>query len=66
MTAKTFDSTYEEYLWLREQLGYLPHLAMREHVWNGCDAESQENMLNQFRGPARRIAHYEEIVGEVW
>lgn len=58
--------TYAEYCQLRLQCGFHPDLAMIRSVWEGCDAEAQENMLNQFRAPAaaRAEADLVEIVAE--
>jgi hypothetical protein len=49
-------TTYEEYRQLRKDCGYDEHAEMVEEVWNGCDAESQQNMLQQYRDMADRRA----------
>lgn len=66
MTAPRFDSTYDEYVWLRQQLGYDPEIAIARHVWERCDAESQENMLGQFRDGLWHQDRYVETHGDVW
>ena len=49
----TFEDTYAEYQWLRLECGYDADLAMLRKVWEGCDPEAQENMLEQLRAGAR-------------
>lgn len=49
----SFATTYDEYLWLRQQHGYEPELAMVRAVWERCDPDAQENMLEQFWAPLR-------------
>ena len=61
-----FESTYEEYCWLRLQFGYDPDGAMFAVVWNGCTPESQENMLEQLRRPLQHANRYVETHGEAW
>jgi hypothetical protein len=60
----TFADTHSEYLWLRAQLGYEPGGIVKE-VWDGCDAESQQNMLEQFRAPLRAIQAREAVYAKI-
>lgn len=58
--------SYAEYCRLRVECGYDGDYAMVRQVWEGCDAEAQENMLEQYRAPLRVKDRYVEAHGEVW
>jgi len=57
---------YAEYCRLRVEGGYDADYGMTRSVWEGCDVEAQENMLEQFRAPLRVKDRYLETHGEVW
>lgn len=48
-------TTYEQYCRLRVKCGYDADHAMIQSVWEGCDADAQENMLIQLRRAAARV-----------
>lgn len=60
------DSTFAEYCRLRVECGYEAEHAMIRKVWDGCSANAQENMLEQFRRLLRVRDCYVETHGEVW
>lgn len=69
MNLPHFLDTYDEYLWLREQLGYAPEIALFRSVWEGCTAEAREDMLGQLRRPVielRMQAKAREHYGDAW
>jgi hypothetical protein len=61
-------STYQQYLRLRIECGYPEESrTILEEIWNGCDAEAQEEMLNQLRRAATRLKQHQEQAGrEYW
>lgn len=60
-------STYEDYRRLRVECGYDDELRFAEHVWNGCPAAAQENMLQQLRDGARqRQVALDRFGGDHW
>ena len=61
-----FDSTYDEYRWLRQQHGWCEEGGMIRSVWERCPKESQEEMLEQLRVSLERKDRYVERHGEVW
>ena len=61
-----FNSTYEEYKWLRKQLGYDAEYGFVRPVWNNCTPDSQENMLQQLRYPVLMEMEREKRHGIVW
>jgi hypothetical protein len=57
-------TTYQQYLQLRIECGY-PEAsgAINEEIWNGCEADAQEEMLNQLRRAAARLRQHQEQSG---
>lgn len=62
----TFEDTYAEYKWLRVELGLYPEGGMIRKVWEGCEPDAQENMLEQLRKSARYANRYVATHGEAW
>ena len=57
-------STYQQYLQLRVECGYPQGSdAINEEIWDGCDADAQEEMLNQLRRAAARLRQHLEQSG---
>lgn len=68
--APHFATTHSEYLWLTAQL-FGEFGAMQKAVWDQCEPDVQESMLEQLRKPLREqrelSAKYEQIRGgDVW
>lgn len=61
-------STYEEYLRLRVECGFdADHGFMVWTVWNGCEPDAQENMLQQLRAGAKeRQTSLDQFGGDHW
>lgn len=60
-------TTYEQYRQLRIECGYEDEFAMVADVWNGCEPDAQEDMLQQLRaGAARRAAELAQFGGDHW
>lgn len=71
MTTNTphFLTTYDEYVWLREQCGYDWEEGIAKVVWERCSATAQENMLCQYRKGAAEVAlerKKRELYGDAW
>lgn len=65
----TFDSTYDEYQWLRKQNGWHEEDGMIRSVWDRCEELSpgaHESMLQQLRVPLAHKDRYVQQHGEVW
>ena len=64
---------YEQYCQARLECGYDADLAIKKTVWDVCDQESQQNMVDQMRRGARQAAElqakeeaYRTRYGEAW
>jgi hypothetical protein len=57
---------FKEYVQLREALGYHKDDGITLEVWSGCEPESQENMLDQFRQTAKYALDRAAAYGDAW
>lgn len=65
-TTPHFCDAYAEYRWLRKQHGWYAEGGMIRSVWEKCEPEAQEGMLEQLRAPLRKRDQYVATHGEVW
>lgn len=61
-------SLYQQYRRLRVEAGFDDdHGFLHEHVWDGCDQESQKNMVAQMQAAAdQRTQELARFGGDHW